>query len=184
MIALTKRRLVQLAGLSIANRIVPKWMWAQNTPRTSDAKRKVIIVTFGGGVRYAETFAPEGLRNVPRLVEMKPQGLFFRSCTNSGVLSHYNSTASILTGALVQTRGRRAMMTIGPGSLTNASSVVYQFLQLFAGLEVRNLFRRHLDAGSGLRIASNPRPSLAGAEDAKASELSFFASTQGLHDAV
>jgi len=58
----------------------------------------VIIVTFGGGVRYAETFAPEGLRNIPRLVEMKPGGSFFKSCTNAGVLSHYNSTGSILTG--------------------------------------------------------------------------------------
>jgi hypothetical protein len=97
MLALTKRRFVQLAGLSIANRILPHRMWAKPAPQKGDA-RKVILVTFGGGVRYAETFAPEGLRNIPRLVAMKPQGLFFRNCTNAGVLSHYNSTASILTG--------------------------------------------------------------------------------------
>jgi hypothetical protein len=58
----------------------------------------VIIVTFGGGVRYAETFTPEGQRNIPRLVEMRPNGHFFKTCTNAGVLSHFNSTASIVTG--------------------------------------------------------------------------------------
>jgi hypothetical protein len=94
--ALTKRRFLQLAGLSIAPRILPKRLWAAT--RQPQAARKVIIVTFGGGVRYSETFAPEGVRNIPRLVEMKPKGLFFKSCTNAGVLSHYNSTGSILTG--------------------------------------------------------------------------------------
>jgi hypothetical protein len=97
MLALTKRRFLQLAGLSIAPRILPRRLWAAAS-RQPQASRKVIIVTFGGGVRYSETFAPEGVRNIPRLVEMKPKGLFFKSCTNAGVLSHYNSTASILTG--------------------------------------------------------------------------------------
>src|SRR5437867_8218782 len=95
MFPLSKRRFIQLAGLSIADRIWPRWLDAK--PRDSN-RRRVIIVTFGGGVRYAETFAPEGLSNIPHLVEMKPRGLFFRSCANAGVLSHYNSTASILTG--------------------------------------------------------------------------------------
>jgi len=97
MLALTKRRFLQLAGLSIAPRILPQRLWAAAT-RQSQAARKVIIVTFGGGVRYSETFSHEGVRNIPRLVEMKPKGVFFKSCTNAGVLSHYNSTGSILTG--------------------------------------------------------------------------------------
>ncbi|HUH62018.1 MAG TPA: hypothetical protein VLZ50_03425 [Terracidiphilus sp.] len=95
--ALTKRRFLQLAGLSIAPRILPKRLWAAAS-REAQSARKVIIVTFGGGVRYSETFAPEGVHNIPRLVDMKPKGLFFKSCTNAGVLSHYNSTGSILTG--------------------------------------------------------------------------------------
>jgi hypothetical protein len=93
MIQLSKRRFVQLAGLSIANRIAPSWLQAEPAP-----DNKVIIVTFGGGVRYSETFAPEGLHNIPRLVELRPKGHFFRTCQNSGVLSHFNSSASILTG--------------------------------------------------------------------------------------
>jgi hypothetical protein len=95
MFAFSKRRFVQLAGLSIADRIAPQWLRA--APRV-DAKRKVIIVTFGGGVRYSETFSPEGLRNIPNLAKLRPQGHFFRECRNAGVLSHFNSTASILTG--------------------------------------------------------------------------------------
>ena len=95
MFSLTKRRFVQLAGLSIANRILPGWL--QGAAKRSDS-RKVIIVTFGGGVRYSETFAPEGLHNIPRLVELRPQGYFFKNCINAGVLSHFNSTASIVTG--------------------------------------------------------------------------------------
>src|SRR5437660_3383826 len=101
MLSLTKRRFVQLAGLGIANRILPGRLFpgllrAQEAPRR--ASNNVVIVTFGGGVRYSETFAPEGLRNIPRLVELRPKGYFFNTCINSGVLSHFNSTASILTG--------------------------------------------------------------------------------------
>lgn len=97
MLSLSKRRFVQLAGLSIANRILPGSLGAQEPPARRSS-HKVIVVTFGGGVRYSETFAPEGLHNIPRLVALRPEGYFFKSCVNSGVLSHFNSTASILTG--------------------------------------------------------------------------------------
>ena len=75
---LSKRRFVQIAGLSIANRILPGWLRAQE-PAPGRNSNKVIIVTFGGGVRYSETFAPEGLRNIPRLVGLRPEGYFFKS---------------------------------------------------------------------------------------------------------
>jgi len=93
----TKRRFVQLAGLSIANRVLPAWSWQKRESASSEG-RKLIIVTFGGGVRYSETFTPEGERNIPRLVELRPSGYFYKHCTNSGVLSHFNSTASIVSG--------------------------------------------------------------------------------------
>lgn len=98
MLSLSKRQFLRLAGLAIADRILPRRLWARPAEPSIDKSRKVIIVTFGGGVRYAETFTPEGVKNIPRLAELKPQGLFFQSCFNQGVLSHYNSTASILTG--------------------------------------------------------------------------------------
>jgi len=91
---LTKRAFLRMAGLSIAPRIAP-WLRADDG---DTGGRRVILVTFGGGVRYSETFGPDGLRNIPRLAEMRPHGFFFRTCVNAGVLSHFNSTASILTG--------------------------------------------------------------------------------------
>ena len=94
MLRLPKRYFLKLAGLAIAERVAPPWLRA----RPSHADRKLILVTFGGGCRYQETFAPEGLRNVPPLAALKPQGWFFANCVNSGVLSHYNSTSSIVTG--------------------------------------------------------------------------------------
>lgn len=97
MFPLSKRRFVQLAGLSISSRILPSWLQAAQQPR-SRPNRKVILVTFGGGVRYSETFAPGGLQNIPRLAALRPQSHFFRTCSNSGTLSHFNSTASIVTG--------------------------------------------------------------------------------------
>jgi hypothetical protein len=96
MFPISKRRFLRLSGLSIASRILPSRIFGAEPPNT--AGRKVIIVTFGGGVRYSETFAPEGLHNIPRMAELRPQGHFFRACGNLGVLSHFNSTGSILTG--------------------------------------------------------------------------------------
>jgi len=98
--SLTKRSFLRLAGLSIAPRIFPSMLTSLSRGETASSRerRRVIIVTFGGGVRYSETFAPEGLHNIPRLAAMQPNGYFFRSCVNAGVLSHFNSTASILTG--------------------------------------------------------------------------------------
>lgn len=97
MFRISKRGFLQVAGLSIANRILPAHLFAAKEP-LQNGGRKVIIVTFGGGVRYSETFAPDGLNNIPRLAELRPRGHFFRTCRNQGVLSHFNSTASILTG--------------------------------------------------------------------------------------
>ena len=62
-------------------------------------KRKVIVITFGGGARDQETFAPEGQENIPHLMhELIPQSSFFTQVTNQGILGHYVATASLATG--------------------------------------------------------------------------------------
>ena len=62
-------------------------------------KRKVIVITFGGGARDQETFAPEGQRNIPHLLgELAPQSSFFTHVSNRGILGHYVATASLATG--------------------------------------------------------------------------------------
>jgi hypothetical protein len=97
--ALTKRQFLRAAGLAIAPRILPPWALAASREKKKNRSgRRIIIVTFGGGCRYAETFTPEGLVNIPRLAELRPQGYFFKNCVNSGILSHFNATSSIITG--------------------------------------------------------------------------------------
>src|SRR4029077_15240983 len=57
-------------------------------------KRKVIVVTFGGGARDQETFAPEGQENIPYMMhDLIPQSSFFTRVTNQGILGHYVATA-------------------------------------------------------------------------------------------
>ncbi len=63
-------------------------------------KRKVVVVTFGGGARDEETFAPEGQENIPHMLnELIPQGTFYTQVVNHGILGHYVATASLATGA-------------------------------------------------------------------------------------
>jgi len=48
-------------------------------------KRKVIVITFGGGARDQETFAAEGQENIPHLIqELIPQSSFFYSGDKPG----------------------------------------------------------------------------------------------------
>lgn len=62
-------------------------------------RRKVIVITFGGGARDQETFAPEGQENIPHLLhELIPQSSFFTQVVNRGILGHYVATASLATG--------------------------------------------------------------------------------------
>ncbi len=68
---------------------------AQGLPK----RPKVVVVTFGGGARDEETFAPEGQANIPHMLnELIPSGTFFTQVVNHGILGHYVATASLATG--------------------------------------------------------------------------------------
>jgi hypothetical protein len=74
--------------------VLPRRAWARTT-----SNRKVVVVTFGGGARDQETFAPEGQENIPRMLhELMPQAAFFTQVVNAGILGHYVATASLATG--------------------------------------------------------------------------------------
>src|SRR5947208_10953297 len=67
---------------------------------STSPNRKVVVITFGGGARDQETFAPEGQENIPHLMrELIPQSTFFTQVVNRGILGHYVATASLATGA-------------------------------------------------------------------------------------
>jgi hypothetical protein len=79
---------------STASNLLPQRAWAAMPNR-----RKVVVVTFGGGARDQETFAAEGQENIPHLLhELLPQGTFFTQVMNRGILGHYVATASLATG--------------------------------------------------------------------------------------
>lgn len=62
--------------------------------------KKVVVITFGGGARDQETFAPEGQENVPNMLrDLIPRASFFTQVVNHGILGHYVATASLATGA-------------------------------------------------------------------------------------
>jgi hypothetical protein len=66
---------------------------------TVPKRKKVVVITFGGGARDQETFAPEGQENIPHLMkDLIPQSTFFPQVVNRGILGHYVATASLATG--------------------------------------------------------------------------------------
>jgi hypothetical protein len=85
------------AGLALGSALTSgsPFVYGQKATR----QRKVIVVTFGGGARDQETFAPEGQANIPHLLqELAPQSSFFTHMQNQGILGHYVATASLATG--------------------------------------------------------------------------------------
>src|SRR5215510_14320559 len=69
------------------------------TASSTSKKRKIVVITFGGGARDQETFALEGQENIPHLMkELIPQSTFFTQVVNRGILGHYVATASLATG--------------------------------------------------------------------------------------
>src|SRR5437764_2486500 len=86
------------AGLALGSALLPSRLFARSGVLQKD--RKVIVITFGGGARDQETFAPEGQENIPNLMrELIPQSSFFTQVVNRGILGHYVATASLATGA-------------------------------------------------------------------------------------
>ncbi|MGC2448125.1 MAG: hypothetical protein WA477_10810 [Candidatus Sulfotelmatobacter sp.] len=86
----------QAAGLTLGGTVLhSSWAGAlAPAPR-----KKVVVVTFGGGARDQETFAPEGQENIPQLMrELIPRSTFFTQVVNRGILGHYVATASLATG--------------------------------------------------------------------------------------
>lgn len=80
--------------------VVDQWAGARHlfgeTPDTLG--RKVIVVTCGG-IRREDTFAEEGLINIPHLhTDLLAHSTFYPVVRNEGVTSHYNTISSILSG--------------------------------------------------------------------------------------
>ena len=93
-----KRNFLRAAGMLMAGSLGSRALAqaALQGPNTVD--EKVILVVMGG-VRRDETFGPEGIANIPHLVnDLAPQGVFYAHARNEGVTAHFNAISSILTG--------------------------------------------------------------------------------------
>ena len=75
---LRRREALRVMAACLADWWLPRRVFAQPAPRSKKPDRRVIVVTFGGGVRYEDTLAPEGWVNIPHLAnEIVPQGLVY-----------------------------------------------------------------------------------------------------------
>src|SRR5207244_11683110 len=97
-LAWTRREFLRnVAGIALGSSLLPSSLIARTG--IPSGKRKVVVITFGGGARDQETFAPEGQENIPHLMrELIPQSTFFTQVVNRGILGHYVATASLATG--------------------------------------------------------------------------------------
>ena len=93
----SRREFLRAAGLTLVSTL-------SHSPLARAAnvakEKKVVVVTFGGGARDQETFAPEGQENIPNMMrELLPRASFFTQVVNRGILGHYVATASLISGA-------------------------------------------------------------------------------------
>jgi hypothetical protein len=97
-LAFTRREFLRrAAGVALGSALLGPGLAARTGIPTK--KRKVVVITFGGGARDQETFAPEGQENIPHMMrELIPQASFFTQVVNRGILGHYVATASLATG--------------------------------------------------------------------------------------
>jgi hypothetical protein len=97
-LAWTRREFLRsAAGVALGGSLLPSGLLARTGIPAN--KRKVVVITFGGGARDQETFASEGQENIPHLMrELIPQSTFFTQVVNRGILGHYVATASLATG--------------------------------------------------------------------------------------
>ncbi len=94
-----RRDVLRGAAALVADALLPRRAFAARDRR--EVETRAIVVTFGGGVRWEDTFAPEGWPNIPHLVsDLVPQGLFYPETRYEGLTGHFNATGALVTGCL------------------------------------------------------------------------------------
>jgi hypothetical protein len=94
-----RRDLLKFIAAFMAEHFLPRRALAREAKTYEKPSQRAIVVTFGGGARYQDTFAPSGWVNIPRLTQdLVPQGLFYPSARNEGITGHFNSSSSLITG--------------------------------------------------------------------------------------
>jgi hypothetical protein len=95
---LSRRHLLKAAAALLVNQWADAHRAAFARSAVPYAGHKVIVVACGG-MRRADTFSETGFQNIPHLYrDLLPKSVFYPFMRNAGVTSHFNTTASILTG--------------------------------------------------------------------------------------
>ena len=97
--AARRRDFLQIAAAFIVDHLLPRRLVARVAKEWTKPRNRAIVVTFGGGARYQDTFAPEGWVNIPHLTgELLSQGLFYPTARNEGLTGHFTSSSALITG--------------------------------------------------------------------------------------
>ena len=95
-----RRDALRILAACMADWWLPRNLFAQKSSVPRKRDRRVIVVTFGGGVRYEDTLARDGWVNIPHLAsDIVPQGLVYPSARHEGLTGHFNSTGALVTGS-------------------------------------------------------------------------------------
>ena len=153
--AARRRDFLKLAAAFIADHFLPRRLFALAGKESAKPSNKAIVVTFGGGARYQDTFAPEGWVNIPHLTgELFSQGLFYPTARNEGLTGHFTSSSALLTG------NWQYVDTFG--SERPASPTVFEYFRKERGLPAEETWviatnkSFSLIGGSGLRGYGGP----------------------------
>jgi hypothetical protein len=99
-VTVRRRDALRVLAACMADWWLPRQLFAQRPTSARRRDRRVIVVTFGGGVRYEDTLAHEGWVNIPHLAsEIVPQGLVYPIARHEGLTGHFNSTGALITGS-------------------------------------------------------------------------------------
>ena len=126
----SKRRFLKASAVLAASLFMERHGLGSVNSSRGDAGQKVVLLICGG-VRKQETFSATGIVNIPHLSGMLlPQAVFFPNIRNDGVTSHFNTTASILTGNWQRVDAW--------GNLRPTTPTIFEFLRKDGGLPARD----------------------------------------------
>jgi hypothetical protein len=98
-VVLARRNALRALAGCLADWWLPRHTFAQSAGPYTKPDRRVMVVTFGGGVRYEDTLGPGGWANIPHLAsDIVPQGLVYPVARYEGITGHFNSTGALVTG--------------------------------------------------------------------------------------
>ncbi len=122
---ISKRNFLKAATMLAAGSLVAQHSRVFAEPASATSGNKVVLL-LSGGVRRQETFSTEGVANIPNLSgKLLSQSVYYPEIRNEGITSHFNSTASILTGNWQRVDAW--------GNLRPTTPTIFEFLRKDAG---------------------------------------------------